>query len=503
MQNMPQKLSGYGPSLIVLATAMLVLFVGPSAVRKLTYESTRTQIIQASNRLEGNNVLEQINQAYRDIAMMVEPSVVHISVQHRIRGRTVAISSGSGWIFDEKGHVVTNYHVIRDAERIDVQLDAGELRVADVIGYDDTTDIAVLKIAEGRLHPAQLADPQEAVQQGDLVFAFGSPFDFRFSMSSGVISGKGRSVGVIRNQAGGNAGYENFIQVDAAINPGNSGGPLTNFRGQVIGMNTAIATGRQKPRRGERQFEEGQFAGIGLAIPLEMILPVVEQLIENGFVIKGFLGVNLLPLEGSLADNYRRKGFNGQGVVLERVIKGDPADRAGLKMGDVITHVNGRVMATIPQLRSFISSILPGQIVTIDYWRFDPKRDLGESMSTTVKLDRLDTILTDGSIPPDQPRHELRQLGINAMETSSRKLASQFNAEYRAGVMIKEIDPDSMLSRQAEAGWTIVSVNDIPVRDIDDFFEALGNFNLLSGIKLDLIDTEGNYQQATVGSVRP
>ncbi|MCH7602395.1 MAG: trypsin-like peptidase domain-containing protein, partial [Planctomycetes bacterium] len=249
MQNMPQKLSGYGPSLIVLATAMLVLFVGPSAVRKLTYESTRTQIIQASNRLEGNNVLEQINQAYRDIAMMVEPSVVHISVQHRIRGRTVAISSGSGWIFDEKGHVVTNYHVIRDAERIDVQLDAGELRVADVIGYDDTTDIAVLKIAEGRLHPAQLADPQEAVQQGDLVFAFGSPFDFRFSMSSGVISGKGRSVGVIRNQAGGNAGYENFIQVDAAINPGNSGGPLTNFRGQVIGMNTAIATGRQKPRR--------------------------------------------------------------------------------------------------------------------------------------------------------------------------------------------------------------------------------------------------------------
>lgn len=498
MQNMPQKLSGYGPSLIVLATAMLVLFVGPSAVRKLTYESTRTQIIQASNRLEGDNVLEQINQAYRDIAMMVEPSVVHISVQHSLRGRTVAISSGSGWIFDEKGHVVTNYHVIRDAERIDVQLDAGELRQADVIGYDDTTDIAVLKIAEGRLHPAQLADPQEAVQQGDLVFAFGSPFDFRFSMSSGVISGKGRSVGVIRNRAGGSRGYENFIQVDAAINPGNSGGPLTNFRGQVIGMNTAIATGRQNPRE-----EEGQFAGIGLAIPLEMILPVVEQLIENGFVIKGFLGVKLRSLEGALADNYRQRGFNGRGVVLERVIKGDPADRAGLKMWDVITHVNGRAMATMPQLRSFISSILPGQIVTIDYWRFDPERDLGESLSTTVKLDRLDTILTDGSIPPDQPRNELKQLGINAMETNSRKLASQFSAEYRAGVMIKEIDPDSILSRQAEAGWTIVSVNDIPVRDVDEFFEALGNFNLRNGIDFDLIDTEGNYHKATVGSRIP
>ena len=503
MQNMPQKLSGYGPSLIVLATAMLVLFVGPSAVRKLTYESTRTQIIQASNRLEGNNVLEQINQAYRDIAILVEPSVVHISVQHRHRGRTVAISSGSGWVFDEQGHIVTNYHVIRDAERIDIQLDAGELREAEVVGFDDTTDIAVLKIAEGRLHSAQLADPQETVQQGDIVFAFGSPFDFRFSMSSGVISGKGRSVGVIRDRAGNSTGYENFIQVDAAINPGNSGGPLTNYRGQVIGMNTAIATGRQNPRRGEGQFEEGQFAGIGLAIPLEMILPVVEQLIESGFVVKGFLGVDLLPLEGALADNYRQRGFNSQGVLLRSVIKDDPADRAGLKKGDVITHVNGRVMASVPQLRSFISSILPGENVTIDYWRFDPEQDLGENLSTTVKLDRLDTILTAGSISPDQPRNELKQLGIDAMETNSRKLASQFNAEYRAGVMIKVIDPDSMLSRQAKAGWTIVSVNDIPVLDVDEFFEALRNFDLRRAIIFDLIDTEGNYQQATVDSERP
>ena len=503
MQNMPQKMSGYGPSLIVLATAMLVLFVGPSAVRKLTYESTRTQIIQASNRLDGNNVLEQINQAYRDIAIMVEPSVVHISVQHSYRGRTVAISSGSGWIFDEQGHVVTNYHVIRDAERIDVQLDAGELREAEVIGFDDTTDIAVLKIAEGRLHPAQLADPLEVVQQGDLVFAFGSPFDFRFSMSSGVISGKGRSVGVIRDRTGRTSGYENFIQVDAAINPGNSGGPLTNFRGRVIGMNTAIATGRQNPRRGKGQFEEGQFAGIGLAIPLEMILPVVEQLIESGFVVKGFLGVNLLTLEGPLAENYRSRGFNGQGVVLQRVIEGDPADRAGLEIGDVITHVNDREMATIPQLQSFISSILPGQSVTIKYWRYDPEREVGESLSATVKLERLDTISSIGSIPPDQPRDELTQLGINAMETNSHKLARQFQVEYRAGVMITEITPDSMLSKQAEAGWIIVSVNDIPVRDVDEFFEALGHFDLRGGIILDLIDTYGKFKEATVGSHVP
>src|SRR5690606_35708911 len=125
---------------------------------------------------------------------------------------------------------------------IEVQLYNGELRPAEIVGFDRSTDIAVLKIPAGRLHPAVRRGPEAPVRQGDMVFAFGSPFDFRFSMSSGVVSGQGRSVGVIRDEFGRRSGYENFIQVDAAINPGNSGGPLTDFRGHVIGMNTAIAT---------------------------------------------------------------------------------------------------------------------------------------------------------------------------------------------------------------------------------------------------------------------
>ena len=164
---------------------------------------------------------------------------------------------------------------------------------------------------------------------------------------------------------------------------------------------------------------------------------------------------------------------------------------------------NGRVMATVPQLRSFISSIQPGQIVTIKYWRYDPEREVGERLSTTVKLERLDTIFSVGAIPPDQIRNELKQLGINAMETNTRILAQKFRAEYRAGVMITEITPDSMLNSQAEAGWTIVSVNDIPVRDIDEFFEALSSFDLRKGVILDLIDTEGKFHEATVGSRMP
>jgi serine protease Do len=498
MQN---KLSGYGPSLIVLATAMLVLFAGPSAVRKLTFERTRAQIYQASLRLSADdNILEQINQAYRDIADRVEPSVVHVSVRQLIetpRGPTQAISSGSGWVYDDQGHIVTNYHVVRDADRIEVQLDNGELRDAMFIGADETTDIALLKVPAGRLHAATLADPDEAVRQGDMVFAFGSPFDFRFSMSSGVVSGKGRSVGVIRDRRGRRVGYENFIQVDAAINPGNSGGPLTNFRGQVIGMNTAIATGRQAS-----PMEEGQFAGIGLAIPLEMILPVVDQIIENGFVAKGFLGVNNIidfDLDPQLAQRYRGWGFIGQGVVLTTVLESGPAARAGLKDFDIVVRVNDRPTQTVSQLQSIISSVRPGELVKVEVWRYDPQRKTGEEIAYSVRLDRLNSIIATGVIPPDQPRDQLPELGIASMSDSSQQLADRFDAVFRPGVIITEVVADSMLGRTAEAGWTIVGVMDKQVTNVDEFIEALrAQFDLRRGVNLDLIDTNGEYHRAAV-----
>ena len=189
-----RKLSGYGPSLIVLATAMLVLFLGPGAVRHLTYQQTEARRIQAVQRLEQSNILEQINQAYRDIAVFVEPSVVHISARQPLGRRGGIVSTGSGWVYDEHGHIVTNHHVVANADRIDVQLASGEIRQGTMMGSDETTDIAVVKIDPGRLHPAVLAEVNEPVNQGDLVFAFGSPFDFRFSMSSGIVSGKGLSL---------------------------------------------------------------------------------------------------------------------------------------------------------------------------------------------------------------------------------------------------------------------------------------------------------------------
>ncbi len=383
-----RRINGYGPSLLVLATTAVVLLAGPAAIKRISYAYTEAEIIQASQRLGDQTILEQINQAYRDIATVVEPSVVHISAEHIVEdargngGRRA--SSGSGWLFDEEGHIVTNQHVIEDANRIEVQLFNGVIKEAQIVGTDPTTDIAVLKIEESQLHPAARRDLTDSpVRQGDMVFAFGSPFDFRFSMSSGVVSGKGRSVGVIRDERGRPFGYENFIQVDAAINPGNSGGPLTDFRGQVIGMNTAIATGRRTPG----SFDDGQFAGIGLAIPIEMIEPVVTQIIENGVVTKGFLGLSVVDRTNLLEHELDVLGLNVYGLIVGDLDENSTALTAGVRWGDVITHVNGTRVNSISQFQSMVQA-MKNQRVELTIWRFDSERD---------QLRKLDIALPDAS----------------------------------------------------------------------------------------------------------
>ena len=235
-----KAITTYGPGLVVLGAVAAVLVGAPAIIRNSNEAHTDANVQLASQRLNQTDVLALINQAQRDVATVVEPSVVHVSTETTSNRRRLVesyASSGSGWIWDEDGHIVTNAHVVDGADRIQVQLHDGEVRSATLVGLDLHTDIAVLSVSTGRLQ-ASLRGDSDNIRQGDQVFAFGSPFDFRFSMSRGIVSGLGRSAGLA------DIDYENFIQTDAAINPGNSGGPLTDIRGEVIGMNTAIATGR-------------------------------------------------------------------------------------------------------------------------------------------------------------------------------------------------------------------------------------------------------------------
>lgn len=486
-----RKLQSYGPSIIVLITAVVVLIGGPIAVEKLTFAHTNARIIQASQRLENSNVLEQMNQAYRDIASVVEPSVVHISTERDYRDRFGTIryegTSGSGWIFNKDGHIVTNYHVIKDAERIQVQLHTGKLRDAQIVGYDRFTDIAIIKIPSGMLHEAVLASPGETVKQGDMVFAFGSPFDFRFSMSSGVVSGMGRYVGVIHDERERWSGYENFIQVDAAINPGNSGGPLTDIRGHVIGMNTAIATGKRS------SLEEGQFAGIGLAIPLSMIRPVVEQIIDNGFVVKGYLGITVNELSPNDIREYEILGFtNGLGVMVQGAYEDGPAYAEGVKAGDIITHVNDEVIDTRRQLQAVISSMRPEEIARLNLWRYDLETKQSRTMTIAVPLVSLGSASAVSLLPSNRPTESLRTFGIARMSTSTPDIASDMDVPFIHGVMIQAIVPASELDKKdISPGSVIIRVGDKYIRNVEELHKAIDQYDIRIGVRLKIIDVKG------------
>jgi len=360
------------PGLVVLAVALALLIVGPIAAQRIASARTRALVTLAQQRLDGDDLLERINAATRAIAQTVEPSVVYIEASVRAPGGRSARSNGSGWVYSEDGYIVTNAHVVNGMDSIGVQLSDGRLRRAQLIGLDPSTDIAVIKTSAQGLIPARRAT-DEPLYQGDRVFAFGSPFGFKFSMSEGIVSGLGRHAATGRR--GINA-YTNYIQTDAAINPGNSGGPLVDIKGRVVGMNTAIVTSPERSLDGASEVT-GLSGGIGFAIPLETIEVVADQLINNGEVLKGFLGVALQDPDDMPAEQRLEMGLtDGRGVLVTNVSRGLPADEAGVQPLDLIIAVDGVETPTSPVLRAEISNRTPGEWVTLTVLRDGQERDL-------------------------------------------------------------------------------------------------------------------------------
>ncbi len=459
-----RAITTYGPALVVLSAVGAVLVAAPAVIRNSAEAETRSLVQAASQRLDQTDVLAQINQAQRDIATLVEPSVVHVSTETTMQRRRFTesyASSGSGWIWDEDGHVVTNAHVVDGADRIQIQLHDGEMRSATLVGLDLHTDIAVLAVAPGRLH-ASLRGDSDAVRQGDQVFAFGSPFDFRFSMSRGIVSGLGRSAGLA------DIDYENFIQTDAAINPGNSGGPLTDIRGRVIGMNTAIATGRGN------SVGQGQFAGIGLAIPISMIDSVVSQIIELGEVKKGYLGVSVAPIamirSGVRLDNPAMRvlanAYNGDGAVVSFVSEGSPAANAGLRIGDVIVSLDGKRITEDGQIPALISSMRPGSSVNFSVVRPNVETNALEELTMSATLSELDPALRASPAL----LAALRRAGFESLVTSNVASAARLEATHHPGVLIESVREGSDVDQLLDEGDTIIGIMGQPIQTIDELY---------------------------------
>ncbi|MEQ9617307.1 MAG: trypsin-like peptidase domain-containing protein [Phycisphaerales bacterium] len=373
-----RKFFAYGPSLLVFVTAMSVLFIAPAVVRQMHTARLEAQVVLARHQLAGGSILEQINAANRAVADSTLPGVVHVDSPRRFRGG----SEGSGWIYDDDGHIITNAHVVNGLNETRIEFYDGRVKTARVIGTDPQTDIAVLSV---RMDTAEFALPRaykdDEPHVGDRVFAFGSPFGIKFSMSEGIVSGLARGDAAALMSL--REGYTNFIQTDAAINPGNSGGPLVDARGRVVGMNTAIANGQ--PLDGQERVQ-GQNAGIGFAIPVQTIIKVADQIIEGESLVRGYLGINL-PDPLFNRDEVINQGYeDGAGVFVSGVPEGQPASRSGIRVNDIIIAVDGQRTPTVPVLRSAISLQEPGQDITFTIWRDGAEQDITVRLGAAVNI---------------------------------------------------------------------------------------------------------------------
>src|SRR5215813_4569783 len=345
--------------LILILAAICCLSVG-AAVGTIVSGIVRAK---DDNRITINSAAgtpDALSATFARVARDVEPCVAHIKVyESEVYTREGA---GSGVIVNSAGFILTNAHVVRRAAKIRVRLWEGNETDAKIVGVDTQTDLAVIKIeAPAPLPIARMGD-SDKLNVGDWVLAIGSPFGLKQTVTAGIISAKDRE-----DDAGGTP-FQQFLQTDAAINPGNSGGPLVNLAGEVIGINTQIAT------------PTGAYSGIGFALPATTAVDIYNQLVTNGRVRRAFLGVNPQEITPQIAR--LNHIADGQGVVVrELTSSGGPAARAGLKSGDVITAINGTKVKSVRELIRRIASLPVGSSAAVEYVR------LGNKASTTVKLE--------------------------------------------------------------------------------------------------------------------
>ncbi len=349
-------------------------------------------------------------------------------------------AGGSGFILNSSGFIVTNNHVVEHAVDIQVKLGDGRELPAKVVGRDPKTDLALLKIDASGLPVIPLGD-STALQVGEPVMAIGNPFGLEQTVTTGIVSATGRVIG--------SGPYDNFIQTDASINPGNSGGPLINTRGEVIGINTAIFS------RG------GGSVGIGFAVPSSLAKTVITQLADHGKVERGWLGVTIQPLTRELATSFKRSDTTG--ALVSAVVEGSPAEKAGLKTGDVIVEIDGKKVTKSTDLPGLVADVPVGRDVAIVAMR----------EGRELKLDAHIARLEDESAAKVAETEGKGQLGLS-VQPLTPPIARELGLRVKQGVLVREVVEGG---RAAEAGIrvgdVIVEVDRRPVRTVADLTARL------------------------------
>ncbi|MGH9946275.1 MAG: trypsin-like peptidase domain-containing protein [Pyrinomonadaceae bacterium] len=433
------------------------------------------------------SVAAKLSDSFAEIARLVEPSVVSIDAKTKIPDtasgnrnapgdsddvleffrrqlpRRPIYSVGSGFIIDKSGYILTNGHVIDNTTKITVKLSTGEEYQAQLVGTDDETDLAVLKITTGRdLTALKLADSDKA-RVGDWVLAVGSPFGLSRSVTAGIIS-------QIRRETPDSTSFQQFIQTDAAINRGNSGGPLVNLDGEAIGVNSQIAT------------TSGDSNGVGFAFPSTEAASVAKQLIEYGKVKRGFLGVGLDSVKAEYAKIYGLGDIRGA-IVTQVTDPLSGAAKAGIRSGDVIVEFDGKPVISAQDLIAKVGSAVPDNTVGIAFLR--ESGNSVERKTTTLKLGerpprRIGLNESPAKPAPVKPRDSAKPFGLTLVELTPQA-AADYQVEGQSGLFVKEINPESLLNEVKNStgngalgeGDIIQRINRVTVKDAKSFSDAV------------------------------
>ncbi len=421
---------------------------------------------------EAVEILSKTNQAMVEVVAAVKPSVVNISSTKIIKQpgmrspffndpffkrffgdesrffempREYKRSGlGSGVIVDKDGYILTNNHVVKDADEIKVKLSDEREFNGKVIGVDPKTDLAVIKIDSNHLPVIKLGD-SDKLQVGETIIAIGNPFGLSHTVTSGIVSATGRAnVGI--------ADYEDFIQTDAAINPGNSGGALVNIKGELIGINTAIFS------------TTGGYQGIGFAIPSNMAKVVLESLIKKGKVIRGWLGVTIQPLTLDLVKQFNLGDKNG--VLVGDVVEDSPAEKAGIVRGDVIVEFDSKKVEDVTNLRNMVANTLPNKEVMITIIRD------GKPITVNVKITEMPAEIQTLSKTFD---NQLKGIHVQSLNPEIKK---NLNVPKRiTGVVITDIEDGSPAQDVLMNGDIIMEINKKDIYNIKDYESVASSIN--------------------------
>ncbi len=451
---------------------------------------------------ENIQLLDRSARAFSSVVKKAEPAVVHVRVEKKAgqaptdqfnpfndpffqrffgpsfkhpnvpQQEQKTQSAGSGFLISDDGYILTNNHVIDGADKITVRVEGEQELEAKVIGADPQSDVALIKISDGRKFPYLPLGDSDGLEVGEWVIAIGSPFGLDRTVTVGVVSAKGR------NRMGINE-YENFIQTDAAINPGNSGGPLLNIHGEVIGINTAIFS------------RSGGYMGIGFAIPVNMAKTVKTQLLANGKVTRSWLGVAIQDMTGDLARSFKLKQKTG--ALVTEVSKGSPAEKGGIKQGDLIISFDGKPVTDVADLRNRVAMTPPKTKVDLILVRDEQQKEL------TVQVEEQPTDMAGLSASPQQ--QELFQKAGLSLQDLTPELARQFGYEMGQGVLVAEVSPGSPAAMaRIPAGSLIEEVNRQRVHNLKELEQVLTKSNGTKDILL--LVRSGNRSQYVVLGVK-